>query len=476
MTEPIKDRNDGLINHRLRPVRDPAFYRALIPNRILYLLVPAAMHLFILTGYALFVENTVNWGLYADGTRHGYGLLRFALAGVSLTFVGYAVLRRRRALPALAEQLILRVAGILFVVGTTVEAMIDVANGGSPAMFSLTVLGAAIILYEPMRVIVPLFSLAAAAVAVVGATVDASEYSAVILVVQPIVAAMWAYGIYVVTISNRYGMWRTQQELAHRTRELEQSRAQLAEAVRMKNTVITAVGHDLRAPIAIVKNLIRVLDGPGGYEAANRTEIRHELNRTINSAELTTKNLLALRGEPSDGFGYGIGPVAIDTVIRDVKVITDGAGADKNIEIDFAPDDDTLVYGNGNMLVTTLRNLIDNAVKFTPIGGHIHIRTVVEPDVVRFEVVDSGVGIGEDVRRAVADGQSTASARGTNGETGLGIGLSVCHTFLMAQDSRLHLDEGEFGGTVAWFALPRYSVVRRRRSVTPLDELPPAAL
>lgn len=448
-------------------VTDENFFHALIPNRIIYLLVPAVMHLLLLTGYAIFVEDPINWGIYADGVTHGYGTIRFTLAAVTALFLAYVHTRRRLTLSRKTEKWALRSFAVLYFIGTTVETMVDVSNGGTPAMFSFTVLAAAMIFYEPMRLVLPLFSLGAAAVALAGVLWGSPEYSFTILYVQPVVAAVWGWGIYAVTITNRYRMWITQQELSKKKHELEESKERLNDAVRLKDTVLAAVGHDLRAPIAQIKNLLRILDGSGDRYELKRHLLRRELHQTMRNAERTTDNLLALRGAPTSGEGEIVEPVSLTDVCAETENIMSPVAEAKGVKLSFSADEDVLVVGNRNMLITVLRNLIDNGIKYTASGDGVDVRCLVERDLVRIEVADSGTGLAPGVLEAIDRGEWGRSIRGTAGETGLGLGLSVCRTFLHAQDSELRLRPGAFGGTVAGFRLPRF---RRTPRPSPAPE------
>ena len=126
-------------------------------------------------------------------------------------------------------------------------------------------------------------------------------------------------------------------------------------------------------------------------------------------------------------------------------------------------DVDAEAYANADyrMTETVLRNLISNALKFTPEGGKITIASKLRDDLVEISVADTGVGMDEEKMNDLFKIDKVESTIGTNNEEGTGLGLIICKEFVKKHEN----DKGagvisvssEHGkGTKFTFTLPKY--------------------
>jgi len=135
----------------------------------------------------------------------------------------------------------------------------------------------------------------------------------------------------------------------------------------------------------------------------------------------------------------------------------------ENKGIAFVVDmpEDALVTGDSNMLSTVVRNLLTNAVKFTPAGGTVTLNiSPCDPNRVSnpvrvgqytISVTDTGVGMSEEQIRNLFQLGSGQSRRGTADEQGSGLGLIVCKELLGKHGSELHVESEEGRGSRFWF-------------------------
>jgi signal transduction histidine kinase len=116
-----------------------------------------------------------------------------------------------------------------------------------------------------------------------------------------------------------------------------------------------------------------------------------------------------------------------------------GLPADKKniaLELECAPA--IAVNADRNMVMTVIRNLTSNAIKFTPDGGRVEVSAKVNGDTVTVAVKDSGVGIAPERIESLFDFVHNKSTPGTGGEAGTGLGLSLCRELI-------HRNGGEIG-------------------------------
>ncbi|KAB2907262.1 MAG: HAMP domain-containing histidine kinase, partial [Ignavibacteriaceae bacterium] len=112
------------------------------------------------------------------------------------------------------------------------------------------------------------------------------------------------------------------------------------------------------------------------------------------------------------------------------------------------------VFADGNMLDTVVRNVITNAIKFTPRGGVIHVGHMYETGKTVMFVADSGVGIPEDIQKKMFRLGYRVSNDGTDGETGTGLGLILSKEFMLKNDGDLYFESKPGNGTKFFISLP----------------------
>jgi len=107
-----------------------------------------------------------------------------------------------------------------------------------------------------------------------------------------------------------------------------------------------------------------------------------------------------------------------------------------------------------NMLELVFRNLIGNAIKFTPQNGKVTISSIIENGTATFCIEDNGVGISEDAIPTLFRLDKTFTTLGTEKEKGSGLGLSLCKDFIARHGGNLWLESEVGAGTKLYFTLP----------------------
>lgn len=127
----------------------------------------------------------------------------------------------------------------------------------------------------------------------------------------------------------------------------------------------------------------------------------------------------------------------------------------KNIKLTDATPDEFIINCDVNMITTVVRNLVSNAIKFTPEGGEIKIFTEENDQEVIVSVQDSGIGIAkEDIAKLFRiDVHHTTI--GTSDEKGTGLGLILCKEFIDKHNGRIWVESEPGRGATFKFALPK---------------------
>ena len=106
------------------------------------------------------------------------------------------------------------------------------------------------------------------------------------------------------------------------------------------------------------------------------------------------------------------------------------------------------------MLNTVLRNLIQNAIKFTDTGGKIEIHAVSEKNQIQITVADNGIGMNEETLNKLFRIDTAISRSGTANETGSGLGLILCKEFIEKHEGKIWVESEEGIGSKFVFTLP----------------------
>ncbi len=243
-------------------------------------------------------------------------------------------------------------------------------------------------------------------------------------------------------------------ERAQLTREAEEAHA-LHEADRLRSQFISSVSHELRTPLTLIKgystSLLRknvTWDRETQREFLQivdekTDELRDLIDKLLQSAKLEA-GALKLEKEP----------VLVPRLAR--KVVEDLALRLKNhrVNVDFPPAF-PVVEADQRLVEQVLRNLVENAIKYSPEGGEIIIAGALADGEVRVSVSDSGVGIPPEHRERVFERFYRVDNPLTRGTSGSGLGLSITRGHVEAHGGRVWVESRPVKGSTFYFSLPR---------------------
>jgi signal transduction histidine kinase len=238
----------------------------------------------------------------------------------------------------------------------------------------------------------------------------------------------------------------------------------LAETNATKDKFFNIISHDLKNPAVAIRDNLKLLvhnvalwdvDTLSGYgnELLKSAEGQVELlNSLLQWARLQTGRITCI-------------PVTFDLAARlrtDISLIRKMA-ENKNIALTLRLPEQALIFGDGNMLLTVIRNLLTNAVKFTPAGGAVVLEASPNPSgggasgeskgAFTVSVSDTGTGMSDEQIRTLFRLDKPQSRRGTGGEEGAGLGLIVCRELLEKHGSALHIESKAGKGSRFWFTV-----------------------
>jgi signal transduction histidine kinase len=229
---------------------------------------------------------------------------------------------------------------------------------------------------------------------------------------------------------------------------------ELAEINATKDKFFSIISHDLKNPVATQRKALEVLvEKFGQMDSETLSQYLTKLLKSADAQEKMLYNLLDWTRTQTGRMIYQ--PVPFDLSVnlhQDVVPLSQDMAKRKGIELVAELPNETIVTGDKNMLLTVVRNLLDNAIKYTSSGGQVKLS--VEPaDKGKFIVAvsDTGTGMTAEQIKNLFRLDYQDSKQGTAGEIGSGLGLIVCKELLEKHGSRLQVESVEGSGCRVWF-------------------------
>ena len=230
--------------------------------------------------------------------------------------------------------------------------------------------------------------------------------------------------------------------------EAQESRAEQLQ--RAREELLAIVAHDLRNPIHTIGMNVSAMKRDAGAGDTVRKRI-DAIERSLAHMNHLIRDLLDAAQIENGALVVTMMPHAAEGIVGDAVALLAGAADSKGIRIDNEAGVMPTLQCDPERLVQVIGNLLANAVKFTPTGGTIRVRTVVEEQCVRFEIADSGPGIpAEDISRVFDRHWKARSA-------GSGLGLYIARGVVQAHGGRIWIHSEPGRGTSVFFRIPRAS-------------------
>ena len=243
---------------------------------------------------------------------------------------------------------------------------------------------------------------------------------------------------------------RAVKTLEERNAVINKQRDELRRLNASKDELFAVIGHDLRGPVSNIKMLLdTLLRNPSDVDPEAARDLLQMADETAAASITLLENLLywaqSQRGELADNPE----PTTLRTLLhRNMKLLRAEAKS-KNIRLSMVIEEDTVAMVDENMASIVLRNIIANAIKFTPDGGQITIRASNKGAETLVSVQDTGVGMSEEQIEQLLDSDAQpGSSRGTSGEMGTGLGLRLCHQLMKRTHGEIEIESQPDSGTM----------------------------
>ncbi|HEU5290783.1 MAG TPA: HAMP domain-containing sensor histidine kinase [Cyclobacteriaceae bacterium] len=221
----------------------------------------------------------------------------------------------------------------------------------------------------------------------------------------------------------------------------------------LKDRLLMIISHDFRSPLHSLKGLIMLINDsdnitPEEFRMLVKG-VKHKVDNTYDFLE----NLLIWSRSQMKGFQVKWSRLDLSSLLAENMSLLQSISEKKQITIENHVNPDHVAHADEDMIRLVIRNLLINAIKFTPMGGKIQCQSMISGKYVKFLVRDNGVGMDALEVDRLFNLLKTSHKKGTNLEQGTGLGLMLCKDFIEKNNGTLEVASQLGKGSIFSFTL-----------------------
>ena len=235
--------------------------------------------------------------------------------------------------------------------------------------------------------------------------------------------------------------------------------AELERLNQTKDKFFSIISHDLRGPVSSFMGISRMIKFlVKSKETDQLLEVADDIDESVDRLSALLDNLLNWAMQQQGHFPNVPEKVNLEELAEDLVRTLHTMAKGKQITLDHSIESEIHLWVDRNTTMTILRNLVNNALKFTPEGGCVTIDAKQKNGVAQINVSDTGVGIPREKLDKLFQLEDKKSTYGTSGEKGLGLGLQLVYEFVEMNQGSLQVESEEDKGTTFTVFLPTYQL------------------
>lgn len=249
---------------------------------------------------------------------------------------------------------------------------------------------------------------------------------------------------------------RKAKELILKQKEtLTRQSQQLTEANNAKDKLFAILGHDLRSPVNSLQSFLELMQ----QGLISREDFEKHLPTFYNNVknlQNTLNNLLVWSVSQMNGIRAQPKQLDAKELITEGLKLFNNVAATKNISLKAeVPKEEITTWADEDHFRLLLRNLINNAIKFTDKGGEIKVSIEEKPTTIEVSIADNGRGMSKEQLTKLFEEEQQVTTRGTSGERGTGLGLQLCQEIISENKGEIWASSEEAKGSTFTFSLPK---------------------
>ena len=241
---------------------------------------------------------------------------------------------------------------------------------------------------------------------------------------------------------------RINKELTDQNETIQKQKEELQELNATKNKFFSIVAHDLRSPLTSLKSFSSIL--VDHIDLLSKEEILNmgkQLNSSVDNTLKMTDNLIIWAKCQMNALEDRRELIYIKEIIEEVTKVFKVIASNKEIVLQTSVMGNPKFMGDRNQIEFVIRNLINNAIKFTRENGIVNVTVTQTTNEIKIVVSDTGIGMSPEFRKQLFSIQKPKGNYGTDGEKGSGLGLVLSSEFIKKNHGQIHVHSKEKQGT-----------------------------
>jgi PAS domain S-box-containing protein len=238
-------------------------------------------------------------------------------------------------------------------------------------------------------------------------------------------------------------------ELTSNIQTISEQRLQLEKLNETKDKFFSIVVHDLKSPLYSLKMFTSLLIE--GFEKLNKDQIltmSKKISVSVDNTIEMADNLITWAMLQMKGYQFNEETINVKDITSKIFGVYQGTALKKGINLNCSVEDSLAIIGDKNQIEFVIRNLVNNAIKFTQKNGFVNIiAKSLQDGQVQISVSDSGVGMSDEYTRGLFSINKKQSTTGTAGEKGTGLGLMLSHEFMKLNEGQIEVESTLGKGT-----------------------------
>ncbi len=247
---------------------------------------------------------------------------------------------------------------------------------------------------------------------------------------------------------------RLTRELEAKQEILERRKSELQSDNETKVKLFSVIGHDLRGPVGALKELLQIFKD-GEISINELASYMPKLRSDVDHIFFTLNNLLSWGYSQLNGAVTRPTSVLLEGIAAENIKLLNEIAENKSIKIISEIPANTQVWSDPHQVDIVLRNLISNALKFTPENGMVTLHAEEKEEYWIISIRDTGVGMDRLTLQKIFKEENTHSTYGTANEKGTGLGLTLCKEMILKNGGEIWVDSLLRKGSTFYFTLPK---------------------
>ncbi|RZL61847.1 MAG: HAMP domain-containing histidine kinase [Pedobacter sp.] len=231
---------------------------------------------------------------------------------------------------------------------------------------------------------------------------------------------------------------------------IEGQRQELERLIAEKDKLFSIVTHDVRTPLNSIQGYLEVL-ADADLEEEELSMLKQQLLQITRDTSAMLTNVLSWSKTQMEGTRADLKPLNVKDALNKGLTIETNIAARKGVLFNIESEEQLVIIADPNMFQLVVRNLVNNAIKFTPKSGSVTIKAIRELGRCVIVVEDTGLGLNSTQQQHLFK-LNASSTYGTNNERGIGLGLLLCKEFTELQGGEIWFESNAGNGSSFYVA------------------------